>query len=203
MPSGVSSSSYKYSDSRNDIQCPGPSAPSGKWKRSRASPRRGGCSLRSNGEKGSGIGSLTANSSLSGPKRPGTFVRQSAVMALSGLPPFPSATAPCTSPHTSLLSPIRSDSTLLRASMRPIDKLREQIRAICSPKRSSDDRGEQNGIVCTPMGSSAGRHVQKGSFCTPDGPSDVLGVQERRVCTPTAEKQCSVSRLACFAHQRG
>ena len=116
---------------------------------------------------------------------------------------YSTATAPCTSPHTSLLSPIRSDSTLLRVSMRPIDKLREQIRAICFPKRPSDDRGEQNGIVCTPMGSSAGRRVQKGSFCTPDGPSDVLGVQERRVCTPTVEKQCSVSRLACFAHQRG
>ena len=33
------------------------------------------------GEKGSGIGSLTANSSLSGPQGPGTFVEQSAVMA--------------------------------------------------------------------------------------------------------------------------
>ena len=147
---------------------------------------RGGCYLRSNGEKGSGIGSLTANSSLSGPKRPGTFVRQSAVMALSGLPPFPSDIAPCTGPPTSILSPIRSDSTLLRASMRTIDKLREQLRAICSPKRPSDDRGEQNGIVCTPMGSSV-----------------ILGVQERLVCTPMAEKQSLVSRKPRFAHQRG
>ena len=36
------------------------------------------------GEKGSGIGSLTANSSLSGPQGPGTFVEQSAVMARAG-----------------------------------------------------------------------------------------------------------------------
>ncbi len=35
-------------------------------------------------EKGSGIGSLSANSSLSGPQGPGTFVEQSAVMAREG-----------------------------------------------------------------------------------------------------------------------
>ena len=36
------------------------------------------------GEIGSGIGSLTTNSSLSGPQGPGTFVEQSAVMARGG-----------------------------------------------------------------------------------------------------------------------
>ena len=59
------------------------------------------------GEKGSGIGRLTANSSLSGPQGPGTFVRQNAVMVSKGAagnPAVPSstATAPCTGPPTSL-----------------------------------------------------------------------------------------------------
>ena len=35
-------------------------------------------------EKGSGTGRLTANSSLSGPQGPGTFVKQNAVMAIKG-----------------------------------------------------------------------------------------------------------------------
>ena len=85
---------------------------------------RGGCSLRSNGEKGSGIGRLTANSSLSGPQGPGTFVRQNAVMASPGpwaeapganaQGSFPPATAPCTGPPTSLFRQFAPELFLLR-----------------------------------------------------------------------------------------
>ena len=70
------------------------------------------------GEKGSGIGSLTANSSLSGPQGPGTFVEQSAVMASSGpqglnlYGPLSMATAPCTGPHTSLFRQFAPEMSL-------------------------------------------------------------------------------------------
>ena len=103
------------------------------------------------GEKGSGTGSLTANSSLSGPRGPGTFVEQSAVMASSGpgakAPrPFPTATAPCTGPPTSLFRQFAPESPLPSPSF-PLSQARfsgpcrrhEGVRGMC-PRRKKAAR---------------------------------------------------------------